>query len=48
MKVAPIADDQLHDFVAPLWSGIVKGEGMLGELPASGRGTLMLTGDATR
>jgi predicted secreted hydrolase len=46
LKVAPIADDQLHDFVAPLWSGIVIVEGVLGNRPVSGRGTLLLTGDA--
>jgi predicted secreted hydrolase len=48
LKVAPIADDQLHDFAAPLWSGIVIVEGVLGKRPVSGRGTLLLTGDANR
>ena len=48
LEVAPIADDQLHAFVAPLWSGIVSGEGVLGNRPVSGRGTLLLTGDAVK
>ena len=48
LEVAPIADDQLQAFVAPLWSGIVSGEGVLGNRPVSGRGTLLLTGDAIR
>jgi predicted secreted hydrolase len=48
LRIVPISDDQFHDFVAPLWSGIVTGEGMLGRTPASGRGTLMLMGDAIR
>jgi predicted secreted hydrolase len=48
LKVAPIANDQLHDFVAPLWSGVVTVEGVSGDRPVSGRGTLLLTGDAIR
>jgi predicted secreted hydrolase len=45
LNVAPIADDQVHDFAAPLWSGIVKGEGVSGDRQVSGRGTLLLAGD---
>ena len=48
LNVAPLADNQLHDFGLPLWSGIVKGEGRLGKGRVSGRGTLGLTGDALR
>lgn len=48
LNVAPIADEQAHNFAAPLWSGIVEGEGVMGARPVSGRGTLLLTGDAIR
>jgi predicted secreted hydrolase len=48
LTVVPLADDQVHDFAAPLWSGIVTGEGVLRDRRVSGRGTLLLTGDATR
>jgi predicted secreted hydrolase len=46
--VAPIADDQVHDFAVPLWSGIVTVEGVLRDRRVFGRGTLLLTGDAIR
>jgi predicted secreted hydrolase len=48
LNVVPLADDQVHGFAAPLWSGIVAGEGVRRDVPVSGRGTLMLTGDAAR
>jgi predicted secreted hydrolase len=47
LEVAPMADDQVQDFVAPLWSGIVAASGALGDRPVAGRGTLLLSGDAT-
>jgi predicted secreted hydrolase len=47
LNVAPMADDQVQDFVAPLWSGIVAANGALGDRPVAGRGTLLLSGDAT-
>jgi predicted secreted hydrolase len=46
--VSPIADDQVHDFAVPLWSGIVTVEGVLRDRRVFGRGTLLLTGDAIR
>jgi predicted secreted hydrolase len=44
LTVAPWVDDQLLDFVAPLWSGMVTAEGRLHGRPVSGTGTLQLTG----
>lgn len=44
LDIAPVADDQVLDFVAPVWSGLVTAEGRLAGAPASGRGTLQLTG----
>jgi predicted secreted hydrolase len=44
LSVAPLLDDQVQDFVALLWSGVVTAEGVLGDRPATGVGTLNLTG----
>ena len=46
LNVAPMVDDQLHDFVVPLWSGLVTAEGDLRDREVSGLGTLLLTGYA--
>ena len=44
LSVAPLSDDQVQDFVAPLWSGMVTAEGLAGGRPVTGVGTLTLTG----
>ena len=46
LRVSPMVDDQFHDFVAPLWSGLVTAAGRLRGSHVSGRGTLLLTGYA--
>lgn len=48
LTVVPVVDDQLHDFVAPIWSGMVTAEGRLRGRRVSGSGTLLLTGYAGR
>ena len=44
--VSPLVDNQLHDFVVPLWSGTVTARGDLGAGPVEGIGTLQLNGYA--
>lgn len=44
LTVEPVADDQVHDFLLPLWSGAVRAEGRRDGTPVTGRGTLQLTG----
>ena len=44
LSVAPLVDDQLPDFIAPLWSGMVTAEGSLAGRDVAGTGTLELTG----
>jgi predicted secreted hydrolase len=44
LSVAPLRDDQLQDFVAPLWSGMVTAEGLADRRRVTGVGTLTLTG----
>ena len=46
LRVSPLVDDQLHDFVVPFWSGIVTAQGELRGRAVSGLGTLQLTGYA--
>jgi predicted secreted hydrolase len=46
LRVSPLVDDQLHDFVVPFWSGIVAAQGELRGRAVSGLGTLQLTGYA--
>ena len=48
LNVMPLVDDQLSDFVAPLWSGTVTGEGQLNGRPVSGLGTLVVSADAIK
>ena len=47
-EVAPLVDDQLHDFLEPVWSGTVRAHGRHGDREVSGRGTLTLTGAGSR
>lgn len=44
MTVTPLADAQVYDFQAPLWSGIVQVRGQRGGKAISGTGTMQLTG----
>lgn len=45
LKVTAVRDDQRHrGFALPLWSGLVRAEGRIDGAPASGFGTLQLTG----
>lgn len=46
MIVSPLVDDQLHDFVVPMWSGVVTARGDLGSGPVEAVGTLQLNGYA--
>ena len=43
LEVTPLDDNQLHGFVAPLWSGTVMANGHRGSAPVSARGTMLLT-----
>jgi predicted secreted hydrolase len=43
LEVAPLKDNQLHGFVAPLWSGTVSANGRRGDEPVSGLGAMLLT-----
>lgn len=47
LTVSPFAEDRLHDFAEPLWSGAVSVEGRFGDRRVSGLGTLQLTGYGT-
>ena len=42
LEVTPLIDDQTHDFMAPLWSGLVRAEGTRNGQPVAGLGTLTL------
>ncbi len=44
LAITPVMDDQEHGFAMPLWSGLVRAEGRRGGQPATGLGTLQLTG----
>ena len=44
LSVTPVVDDQELDFMAPVWSGLVRATGLQGDDPVSGLGTLQLTG----
>ena len=46
MVVTPLVDDQLHEFVVPMWSGTVTARGNLGSGPVEAIGTLQLNGYA--
>jgi predicted secreted hydrolase len=48
LRVSPLVDDQLHDFVVPFWSGLVTAQGELRGRAVSGLGTLQLTGYTDR
>jgi predicted secreted hydrolase len=44
LNIEPVLDDQTHDFVTPVWIGMVEAEGTRDGEPVSGRGTMLLTG----
>ena len=44
MQIAPVVDDQLHRFLAPIWSGMVVAEGTSASGPVSAVGMLQLQG----
>lgn len=46
LAVTPVAEDQEHDFIAPVWSGLVRAEGQRGGRRITATGTLQLTGYA--
>ena len=44
LEITPVLDDQLHDFLAPIWSGMVVARGTSASGPLSAVGTLQLQG----
>ncbi|NYS24064.1 hypothetical protein HUK65_03595 [Rhodobacteraceae bacterium 2376] len=42
LEVTPVIDAQAHDFMAPLWSGLVRAEGRRDGQPVQGHATLTL------
>jgi predicted secreted hydrolase len=44
LEITPVADDQLHGFLAPIWNGMVVAHGTSGSRAISAVGTLQLQG----
>jgi len=48
LGITPLVEDQVHDFSATIWSGLVTTQGRSGGRPVSGAGYLELTGYESR
>jgi predicted secreted hydrolase len=48
LDLAPVVDDQLHDFRGPFWGGMVEGSGSVQGVPVSGFGTLLVSEETVR